>query len=43
MQTVPWNSTKENVYHDNSNCTLGKNIERKDIRTGTGGKPICAE
>jgi hypothetical protein len=30
-----------NVYHDNSNCTEGNNIERQYLRSGTAGRPRC--
>ncbi len=31
------------VYHNNRRCTIGNNIERKNIRPGRGGKRLCAE
>jgi hypothetical protein len=30
-----------NVYHDNSQCTEGNNIEAKYRASGTGGRPRC--
>ncbi len=30
-----------NVYHDNSACTEGNNIEKQYWRTGTAGRPRC--
>lgn len=39
----PWHSIKANVHHNNSNCNTGNNIEKENLRTGTGGKPLCAE
>lgn len=39
----PWHSIKANVHHDNTDCNTGNNIERENIRQGTGGKPLCAE
>lgn len=45
MPTVPaFHSVKEyakNVYHDNSNCTEGNNIESQYRRAGTAGRPRC--
>jgi hypothetical protein len=41
MRTQPWHSTKQNVHHDNTKCTEGNNIERENLRAGTGGKPLC--
>ncbi len=38
----PWHSIKENVHHDNTQCTEGNNIERVNRREGTGGKPLCS-
>lgn len=29
------------VYHDNSSCTEGNNIERENKVSGTGGHPKC--
>jgi len=37
----PWHSIKEDVYHDNTKCTEGNNIEPENYREGTGGKRKC--
>ena len=29
------------VYHDESTCTEGNNIERQNRVAGTGGRPKC--
>jgi len=42
-QTSPWHSIKQSVHHDNTSCTTGNNIERENLRTGSGGKPKCQE
>ncbi len=46
MAKVPaFHSVKPNtplVYHDNSACTEGNNIEKENKRSGTGGRPLCA-
>lgn len=41
---TPWHSTLPGteVYHNNSSCTEGNNIERWNLEKGTGGKKICA-
>lgn len=39
----PWHSIKQPVHHNNTNCNTGNNIERENLRTGTGGKPLCQE
>ena len=39
----PWNSVLQEVYHDNTECNTGNNIERENRRPGTGGKRRCAE
>jgi hypothetical protein len=39
----PWHSIKQTVHHNNTNCKTGKNIEQKDLRAGTGAKPLCHE
>lgn len=38
-----WHSIKQTVHHNNSECNTGNNIERENRRSGTGGKPLCAE
>lgn len=40
-QTSPWHSIKQSVHHNNTKCTEGNNIERENVRPGTGGKPLC--
>jgi hypothetical protein len=40
----PWHSNRESdrkVYHDNTSCTEGNNIEYKYRTTGTDGRPRC--
>lgn len=39
----PWHSIKGTVYHDNSACTLGNNIESENKRPGKGNKPRCKQ
>jgi hypothetical protein len=39
----PWYSIKQSVHHNNTNCNTGNNIEKENIRQGTGGKPLCSE
>jgi hypothetical protein len=41
MKTSPWNSIKQSVYHDNTDCTEGNNIETENYREGTGEKSLC--
>lgn len=43
-KVAPFHSTKpnsSNVYHDNSSCTEGNNIEPKYKAQGTAGRPKC--
>ena len=40
---APWHSIKSDRYHDNTDCNTGNNIERENIRSGTGGKAKCEE
>jgi hypothetical protein len=42
-QKSPWHSTKQVVYHDNTECSTGNNIESENLAQGTGGKPKCRE
>jgi len=39
----PWYSIKQSVHHDNTNYNAGNNIEKENLREGTGGKPLCPE
>jgi hypothetical protein len=44
MPTVnPWHSSRpgEEVYHNNTKCTEGNNIETYYRKPGTGGKKLC--
>ena len=43
MRKLPWHSIKSNVYHDNSDCNTGNNIERENYQQGNGGKTKCLE
>ena len=42
--TKPWHSTKEGteVYHNNTKCTEGNNIETYYRKDGTGNKRLCS-
>jgi hypothetical protein len=43
-KVTPFHSKKENtknVYHDNSACTEGNNIERQYLAAGTANRPRC--
>lgn len=43
-KTMPFHSIKpqaKNVYHDNSACTEGNNIESYYKRMGTANRPRC--
>ncbi len=42
-KTAPWHSVLSNVFHNNTNCNTGNNIEREYVRPGTGGKRLCTE
>jgi hypothetical protein len=42
MAKVPaFNSKKQTVYHDNSSCKEGNNIEKENLQSGTDGKSLC--
>lgn len=30
------------VYHNNRSCTERNNIEKKNLKSGTGGKRLCS-
>ena len=42
-KTVPWNSALESVYHDNTDCALGRDVAAMDRAEGSAGKKCCAE
>lgn len=42
-KTSPWHSVKAHVHHDNTACHTGNNIEPENVRSGTGGKPLCED
>lgn len=42
----PWHSVKPyapQVYHNETQCKTGNNIERENRREGTGNRPLCKE
>lgn len=43
MQVNPFHSKRKEVevYHNNNKCTEGNNIERENLRQGTGGRRLC--
>ncbi|MBP0612925.1 hypothetical protein J8J42_07690 [Chryseobacterium sp. cx-311] len=41
-KTSAFHSTQQSVHHNNTSCTEGNNIEARNKREGTGGKPLCA-
>lgn len=43
MKTNAWHSTEpgRDVYHNNTGCTEGNNIEARYWASGTGGKRLC--
>lgn len=43
MRKAAWHSVKSGVHHVCTNCNTGNNIERENLRYGTGGKPLCQE
>lgn len=46
MRVSPWHSVKPyapQVYHDETQCNTGNNIEAENRRSGTGNRPRCDE
>jgi hypothetical protein len=44
MKAAPWHTkvpTVHPVYHDETRCTEGDNIESYNRVAGTGGRPKC--
>jgi hypothetical protein len=43
-KVAPFHSSKQSdkkVYHNNSSCTEGNNIEKHYLKPGTDGRPLC--
>lgn len=42
-RTFPFHSAKPGtrVHHNDNICTEGNNVERYNLRSGTGGYPLC--
>ncbi|MBX2840409.1 MAG: hypothetical protein KTR26_01460 [Flammeovirgaceae bacterium] len=40
-KVAAFHSVKASVHHNNTSCTEGNNIEKENLRKGTGGKPLC--
>ena len=44
MKKTPWHSVKSTdrrVFHDDTACTEGNNIESQYKKSGTDGRPKC--
>ncbi len=44
MKVAPYYSIKPGteVYHNSNKCTEGNNIEKENLRKGTGGHRLCS-
>jgi hypothetical protein len=36
-----WHSPRAEVHHDNKSCATSRRIKPRDLRSGTGGRPLC--
>ncbi len=43
MLPIAWYSLTSNFYHTQYNCPLGKEIDRENLRSGTGDREICKQ
>ena len=41
LRKETWHSVRQNVYHNNRDCTEGNNIEPWHCAPGTGGRRLC--
>jgi len=43
--TMPprWHSSHAAVHHDDNRCLEGRVIKLSDLRSGSGGRPLCAK
>ncbi len=39
----PFYSTSQSFHHNNDACAVGQAIPKESRRSGTGGKPVCAD
>jgi hypothetical protein len=42
-EKAAWHSPNQSTYHNNSRCSTGNTIDPKQLRQGTGGRPLCLE
>jgi hypothetical protein len=42
-KAFPWHSPHAAVHHDNDGCDEGYAIKLSDLRSGNGGRPLCAK
>lgn len=40
-KSKPWHAKDSKVYHNDKKCTEGNNIEKRNLRPGTGGNRKC--
>ena len=38
-----WHSSRAAVHHDDNRCLEGRVIKLSDLRSGSGGRPLCAK
>lgn len=43
LRVQPYHSVlpSAHVHHNNNRCEVGNNIEKKYLRQGTAGRPLC--
>lgn len=39
----PWHSRLQDVYHNDTECNTGNNIERENLQSGKGDNRLCRE
>jgi hypothetical protein len=42
-EKAAWHAINQSIYHNNSRCSTGNNIDPEHRRQGTGGRPLCQE
>ena len=40
-KAMAYHSKNSSVYHKYKRCTVGNNIEKDNLKSGTGGKTLC--
>ena len=40
---TPWYAINQTIYHNDTDCIAGKNLDKQNVRQGTGDHSLCKE